>query len=80
MNGRKATRNKDIIRVVRITKKQVALSTALLFAGAVVCTVTMVAISDFWGPFGLFLMLTGLVIQLLVKRESPNRSPRQNEN
>ena len=68
-NGRKAARNKDIVRVVRITKGQVALSAALLFAGAVVCTVTMVAISNFWGPFGLFLALTGLVIQLLVERD-----------
>ena len=79
MNGRKAARNKEIIRVVRITKGQVALSAALLFAGAVVCTVTMVAISNFWGPFGLFLMLTGLVIQLLVKRESPARSTPRTE-
>ena len=38
-----------------MTKGQVALRAALLFAGAVV--------------------LTGLVIQLLHKRESPNRSP-----
>lgn len=79
MNGRRATRNKEIIRVVRIAKGQVALSTATLFVGAVVCAVTMVAISDFWGPFGLFLMLAGLVFQLLVKWESPNRSPTQNE-
>lgn len=79
-NGRKATRNKDIIRIVRITKGQVALSAALLFAGAAICTVTLDAVSNLWGPFGLFLMLTGLVIQLLVKQESPNRSPSQNEN
>ncbi|GEM_PF-5278311 len=78
-NGRKATRSKEIIRVVRTTKGQVTLSTALLIAGAVICTVTMVAISNFWGPFGLFLFLTGLVIQLLVRQESPNRSTRQNE-
>ena len=78
-NGRRATRNKEIVRVVRITRGQVALSAALLFAGAVICTVTLVAYSNFWGPFGLFLMLTGLVIQLLVKRESPDSSTGQNE-
>ena len=78
-NGRKAIQNKDIIRVVRITKGQVALSAALLVAGAVACAVTMVALSDFWGPCGLFLMLAGLVIQLLVKQDSPNRSLRQTE-
>jgi len=78
VHGRKAARNKDIIRFIRITKGQVALSIALLLIGSAVCLFTFAASSNFWGPFGLFIGLFGLVIQLLVRQESLKRPTRQN--